>query len=173
MMLIEGMKDLKLIEKRLNRTAVEVQKYSSLLDNEKPLLDTEAAQRDKVKSLEQQGKDLYTLYLTTKRNVDYTNCMTPVEINGETLTISQWLQVRLKAGSWLKNVYESMNEQEAESHMMRRYGGGASGDIGIVRMYDEAGRMEKLNEVIERIENIDGRLEVVNATTELMEAPAV
>ena len=51
MTIIEGLKRLRLLDKRMAKNCEEIQKYSSLLSNEKPIFDSESNQREEVRKL--------------------------------------------------------------------------------------------------------------------------
>jgi hypothetical protein len=66
----EGLKKLKLIEKRMQKNCAEIVKYSSLLSNEKPIFETEIKQRDEVNKLIQSNNDLEKEYCKIKSMID-------------------------------------------------------------------------------------------------------
>lgn len=175
MTITEGLKKLKLLEKRMMKNCEEISRYSSLLANEKPLFDTEQKQREEVQKLIQSNKDLEKEYCRIKAMVDYTNLMVVVKIDDETRSIHSWLTVLRKTGRALINTYASLTENEASSRQMRFRDKETGMPPTVIRLFDEN---EKRNgqrkwEDLTSGKTIEGRLEVVNATTQLIEVPTV
>jgi len=169
MKLIEGMKHLKVLEKRIDRTAGNIQQYSSALSNEKLPFGSEDEQKAKIASLVQSGKDLATEWLTLKRDIEYTNTMIMVEITGREYAISQLLQIRRMMGGKVASLYKAMNDSDAENRFGRRYAAG--GDITIIKLYDEEEKMKDTESWLAFCDAIDSKLEVINATTDVIAAP--
>lgn len=166
MKLIEAMKRLKVVEKRIACNAEDVQKYASILSNEKPAFDTEDAQKKEIKSLIQSSNDLVGEYLDLKKKIEKTNIGVEVEINGKKYTISDLLVIKRKLARLVLMNYEALNTNAAENKLRHRM---TDADIKPVQMYDEKFKNEKLREWQDLYDNIDSRLEVVNATTDLIE----
>src|SRR3990172_7193359 len=119
MTITEGLKKLKLIEKRMVRNCEEIIRYSSLLSNEKPYFDTEAKQREEVRQLVQANHDLEKEYCKIKAMVDYTNLVTIVQIDDEKRSINSWLVVLRRTGQNLIQTYKSLTTQQATANQMR------------------------------------------------------
>jgi len=170
--IVEGLKRLKLLEKRMTRNSEEIRRYSSLLSNEKPFFDTEEKQKREVKSLIQSNIDLETEYCKLKAMIDYTNLATKVVIEDEERTIHGWLTVLRKTGNFLAETYKSMNTHEA-SMRQQRFRTQEGTTPTIVRLYDENDKRngQRKWEDLTKGKIIEGRLEVINATTTLVEPP--
>ncbi|MHA1817343.1 MAG: hypothetical protein ACTSX1_15180, partial [Candidatus Heimdallarchaeaceae archaeon] len=80
LMLVEGMKTLRVIEKKMTHNQSDIQRYASQVSTEKPYFETEEKQAGEVKKLVQANTDLMTRYLNLKQRVEYTNLMTVVEM---------------------------------------------------------------------------------------------
>lgn len=169
----EGLKKLRLLDKRMGKNCEEIEKYSSLLSNEKPIFDSETKQREEVAKLIQGNIDLESEYCRIKAMVDYTNLVTIVVIDDETRTIHSWLTVLRKTGNRLIQTYKALSTTEANRNQIR-YANKESLSPTVIRLYDENDKRagQRKWEDLTAGKTIEGRLEVVNATTQLMEPPA-
>jgi len=173
MTITEGLKKLKLIEKRMAKNCEEIERYSSLLSNEKPFFDTEAKQKAEVSQLIQSNQDLEKEYCRIKAMIDYTNLMVTVQIEDESRTIHSWLTVLRKTGRQLIKTYSSLSDREASSRQMRFRDKETNMTPTVIRLYDENDKRngQRKWEDLTSGKTIEGRLEVVNATTNLMDLP--
>jgi hypothetical protein len=173
MTITEGLKRLKLISKRMTKNCAEINKYASLLSNEKPFFESEDAQKREVASLIQANIDLEKEYCKIKAMVDYTNLITMVQIDDDSRSIHGWLNVVRKTGRHLIDTFNSLSTQSAMSRMARYMRDGDKSPHA-VRLYDENEKRTGQRKW-EDLTNgeIEGRLEVVNATTKLVEPPSV
>jgi len=168
MTIIEGLKQLRLIEKRIEKNNTEIKKYSSLLSIEKPYFESEAAQKQDVVNLIKSNHDLATQYEKIKEQIELTNLVTKVEVNGEVKSISSWLSILRKTGKLLNATYSSLSGDAATSKMLKYREPGTNPTV--IRLYDENVKrtgQRKWEDLVNG--TIEGRLEVVNATTELVE----
>ena len=173
MTIVEGLKKLKRIEKRMARNSDEIQKYSSILSTEKPVFETEKKQREEVQSLIQSNIDLDAEYCRIKAMIDYTNLVTVVTIGEETRSIHSWLTLLRRTGGQLINTYRSLTTKEADSRQGRYRDTTTGLTPQVIRLYDENDKrngMRKWEDLISGKE-IEGRLEVINATTQLLDLP--
>jgi len=173
MTITEGLKKLKLLEKRMAKNCEEIERYSSLLSNEKPFFDTETKQKAEVSQLIQANQDLEKEYCRIKAMIDYTNLMVTVQIEDENRTIHSWLTVLRKTGRQLIKTYTSLSDREASSRQMRFRDKETNMTPTVIRLYDENDKRngQRKWEDLTSGKTIEGRLEVVNATTNLMELP--
>jgi hypothetical protein len=162
--LIEGMKKMKVIEKRIVSYTLKITEYSSKLSNEKPQFETEREQRDKIVSLTQSIEDLTKEYRELHNRVNLTNMVTKVTIGGREYTIHDLILIRRKLADLNIGAFNAMNTSAADRSIRSRSGDG----ITIERLYDEKFKNERLEFWQELKETIDGRLESVNATTKLL-----
>ena len=172
MTIIEGLKRLRLLDKRMAKNCEEIQKYSSLLSNEKPIFDSESNQREEVRKLIQANSDLEREYCSIKSRIDYTNLMTYVQIDDENRTIHSWLTVLRKTGQLLIKTYQSLSTHQGYKSQMQ-YRDKDSQIPSVIRLYDENDKRagQRKWEDLTTGKTIEGRLEVVNATTELLMPP--
>jgi hypothetical protein len=170
MTLIEAMKEQKLILKKIEKNTVRIAELSSKLDSEKPIYATEADQRKAINELAQSNEDLAMRYMQLRAQRDYTNMFTYVAMNGKEYSISELVLLRQKLGKLIISTYEAMSDKAAEAKLSSRMYA-SSTNAKVERLYDEETRMNKLNDWQDFIGRIDARLEVVNATTQLMDLP--
>jgi hypothetical protein len=168
MKLIEAMKELKLVEKRMEKNIEQITQYSSGLSNEKEIFGSEQKQVDEVKSLLQANLDLFNRYLYLKRSIERTNLETKVEFSVGTYSISELLAIKRRLQHGVINTFKALNTQSAEARM-RTIKIPDNVEVKVVRYYREEEKNLLLKSWMEFFENIDGRLEVVNATTDLIE----
>jgi hypothetical protein len=168
MKLIEAMKELKLVEKRMEKNIEQITQYSSGLSNEKEIFGSEQKQIDEVKSLLQANVDLFNRYLYLKRSIERTNLETKVEFSVGTYSISELLVIKRRLQHGVINTFKALNTQSAEARM-RTIKIPDNVEVKVVRYYREEEKNLLLKSWMEFFENIDGRLEVVNATTDLIE----
>jgi hypothetical protein len=170
MKLIEGMKHLKVIEKKMGHNAVRISEYAAIVSTEKPIFGTEVEQRKQVEQLIQSNTDLATEYLNLKKRVDLTNIQTQVTIGKQTFSISDLLQIKRTVAKLMETTYQALNDQLAERRLvgMRQQAGGDK-VARVERMYDETRKYEGLQHWQALRDEIETRIEVINATTELIE----
>lgn len=173
MKLIEGMKKLKVIEKRMTTNSERINQYATILSTERPHFGTDSEQRKEVQSLIQANTDLAQEYLNLKKRVDLTNIQTLVTITKERYSISDLLQLRRNIARLMRNTYFALNDKQAEARLAL-HGRQASIQTGekpprVERFYDEKDKYAGLQRWQDLEDEIETRLEVINATTELVE----
>jgi len=169
MKIVQGLKKLRVIEKRMAKGIEEIQVLSSALSNEKPVMGNEEKQETEVKSLVQSNFDLVEEYLRLKLALEKTNLEVSTSISGEARTLSEWLVIRRKLGSTMLSTVGAMNDRAAENRRTLNRGLTPEGQaVHVVRFYDEKTKMDRLRQLTDRLEAIDGKLEVVNATTNVV-----
>lgn len=164
MTLIEALKKMNLLNKKMKRNAEDIQRYSSKLSNRKPLFDTEREQREAIKNLVQSTLDMAQEYSDLHARVNRTNMETEVLFQGQKWTIHEMILYNQRLADNIANCYSAMNSQEAEKSM-RSYG---SSDTTIELLFDEKQRAAGLAKWMDIKEEINAKLEVVNATTDIL-----
>ena len=168
MKLIEGMKQLKVIEKKIGHNAQRIQEYAAIVSTERPIFGTEAEQRKQVESLLQANGDLAKEYLALKKRVDLTNIQTQVTIGKETYSISDLLQIKRTVANLMRVTYNALNDMTAASRLQSLRGQANEKPPHIERMYDETVKYTGLQYWQGLQDEIETRIEVINATTELV-----
>jgi neutral trehalase len=171
MKLIEGMKTLRVIQKRIQQNAERINEYAAIVSTEKPTYGSELEQRKQVESLIQSNLDLSREYLNLKKTIDYTNLMTKVTIGKDTFSISDLLQIRRNIANLMIGTFDALNERKAEARLLRIKAITSDKAPRIERMYDENTKFEGLQYWQGLKDEIEIRLEVINATTELLDVP--
>lgn len=171
MKLIEGMKRLKIIEKKMLHNAERINQYASMLSTERPIFGTDTEQRKQVEQLIQSNVDLGKEYLSIKCRVDKTNLETVVTVGKENFAIADLLQIKRSVAALMKRTYQSLNDQQAEMRLrtIRQQPAAGEKPPHVERMYDENKKYEGLQYWQGLEDEIEQRLEVINATTELVE----
>lgn len=169
--LIEGMKKLKVLEKHIDRNTERIYMYSSCPSNEKPTFGDEREQRKQVEELIQSSKDLLTEYLHLKQRVDLTNLMTTVTIGKREFKLIDLLILRRGLAKRMEKTYHALSTDYADKRLsqMQRNIALQPGEKPphSIRFYDEKEKFENLQDWQTLQDEIEQRLEVINATTEM------
>ena len=168
MKIIEALKELKLIKKKMNGLMAEIERYSSRLSTEVPYFSSDEDQVKEVNSRIQSGEDLMKRFLNLHERIIQTNLTVKLEFGGKMYSIQELLDLRREIGSLMRGVYSSMNDRHAEQRR-QQFRGQSESNMHIVRLYDEKTKNEKLRDWDDFLASIDARLEIVNATTDLVE----
>lgn len=165
MTIIEALKKLKLLEKKMESNISNITKYSSIQDNEIPSFWTIADQTTEVASFVQSNIDLAMEYSRLKQAIDRTNIEVVVDFGNEKYSIAHLILLKRKLGNTLERTYRALNDSSANSRIRSKKADGTESQV--VRLYDEKAKNESLNGIQTMISEIDSRLEVINATTSL------
>lgn len=170
MKIIEALKELPILEKRIAKQYQQIRDYSSYGSHVGPTFATQEEQINQVKSLIQSNEDLVSRYLKLRRVLNKTNCAIEVTIGTETLSIIEWITMRKSAGKMMIDTYNSQSILVATQHINTKPADIASGvSVGVVRCFDEKEKNASIAAMQAILEKIDASLEMVNATTDLVE----
>jgi hypothetical protein len=173
MKIIELLRQKKIIKKRMDDNIRRIQQYSSMVSVEKAIYDTEQKQKEEVKKLIQSNVDLLKQIMKVQRQIEEMNLKTKIEIDGIYYTISDLLLLKRGMIQTMVRTYEALNDQEGKNRMMyyRSDGGGKTynSQPQLVRLYDEEVKNNGLNVWKYFEDNINSKLEIVNATTDVTE----
>ena len=169
MTVVEAMKRLRVIEKRIEGTAQDITKYASMVSTQRPLFETEDKQAEEVKRLVQSNMDLLIEYLRLKRRLELTNLKVKVNVSGVEYSISELLQIRRKVADMAVATYSALNDHTGSSALRSGIVGAAAQTPQVVRLYKEEAKNKGLRQWQDLKKEIDSRLEVVNATTALVD----
>ena len=168
MKIIEGMKRLRVIEKRMESQRNAVTEYASKLSTEMPRFQTKEDQAKEVASLIQSNNDLCAEDLRIKRSIEYTNLKVTVELQGKAYSISDLLVVKRKLADRMVATYRALNDTVARDRL--RNAPKFDGETPKVEiLYDERTKLDNIRKWQDLADIIDSRLEVINATTDLIE----
>ncbi len=172
MMIVEGMKTLRITEKKMTQNSTDIQRYASQVSTERPLFETADKQKQEIKQLIQSNEDLLTQYLNLKARIEFTNLMTRVEMAGKQYSISELLVIQRKLAAMMFATYNALNDQEGSSRL-RMTSQPPSGEAPhVVRFYKEEDKREHKRKWQDLQNTIITRLEVINATTPLLDLPS-
>ena len=172
MMIIQGMKTLGIIEEKMQKNTNDIQRYASQVSTERPLFETEEKQKKTIRELTQSNVDLMKRYLHIKTRVEYSNLMTTVEMGGQTYSISELLVIQRKLAIMMLGTYNALNDVEGQSRMRHITQPQSGESVRVVRYYREEDKREQQDVWQDLIHNITSRLEVINATSPLLDLPS-
>lgn len=165
MTITEGMRELKLITQKMADNSRRITRYASSPKDRKPILGDEASQRKEVQSLIQANMDLSTNAIELKRRIDRTNMEIEVEVEGIKMPIHDHLFMHRHILDTKRQTFAACNDSLATNSGMTRKGEAPDVD----RFYDEKQVNDQLRKIDEYKSRLISRLEVVNATTELID----
>jgi hypothetical protein len=172
MKLIEALKNLKTIEKRIDKNCQQIGEYAAYVSAEPPAFETEERQRQEVTSLVQGNLDLAKEYLRLKTAIEFTNLNTKVSIGQRDNTISELITIRRTSGKFVTMTHNALQAtkalQKLQQFYQRNNGVNPLEPAKVIPLYSEADKNKALREWDEFYSAIDGKLEVVNAETELL-----
>ena len=171
MTIVEALKELRLIEKKMVANNVSITKYASMVSTEKPYFESEDAQKKEVKALVQSNADLLKRYLDLKTRIEKTNFSTIVKVLKEDYTITQLLTIKRRMAKAAIDTLNALNDSAGNARMQaQRYANSPEGNPPqVVRIYNEREKIEGLAKWSNLYNEIDSRLEFINATTPLMD----
>lgn len=171
MKIIEALKELKLIEKKIDKNIMEITQYASILNIERPIFESEADQRREIEIRIQSNRDLMNRYLWLKRCIEHTNLVSSIELDGVTYSLIDLLYIKRKMGGKMVSTYSALNTSAADNRIRSgRIAMPTDGrQVNTVMLYDEKKKNIGLSEWQNLVDKIDSRLEVLNATIDLIE----
>lgn len=172
MMLVEAMKTLRVIEKKMSDNQIDIQRYASQVSTERPYFETEDKQRAELRKLVQSNTDLLKRYLSLKQRIEYTNLMTVVDMDGERYSLSELLVIQRKLAQVMFATYNSLNDNQGTSRLRNTPSPQGVTPPHVVRFYNEEEKRAGARKWQDLINNITTRLEVINATTTLLDLPS-
>lgn len=169
MKIIEALKELPLIDKKIESNVKQLREYSSDLQQgevESFAFGDTKKQKAEVASIVQSTEDLVKRKQLISRALALTNAQTVVAIDGEQKTITEWISFRDSGIAALQKAYSALCDNNGGSKIQRTQVDPVAG-VRVVRFYDEKSRNEKLVELENKRVKIDTTLETINATTDL------
>lgn len=171
MKIIEGLKELKLVDKRLQNNCAAIERYASSLEGE-PAFETPAEQEKELNALIQANVDLVTRRSDLRLAIYKTNQEVKVGTPLGEMTIAEAIIMRDAGIHYLANTYKALRDSTGSSQMQALRHTAQSIDPTnppkVKRYYKETVKNDKLNLFTDFSERIDGVLEVVNAQEELL-----
>lgn len=168
MKLIEGMKLKKELQVKAEDLRKKIAQHCAHMSIENPVY---GDQRKQVDSWLQAHQDIVKQIRNLTLAVQQTNLATKVtmEIGGEPveLSIAEWILRRRELANMEKAAWEALSDRGLKDQVMKRTDGQPQ-EIKVVRYYDPVQRDTKVDQFKHEPGMIDRKLEVVNASTELI-----
>ena len=172
MKIIEGMKKIKDLQKKVEDLRDKVKTNCAISSLETPVYGTPLEQTAQVREWIQSHGDILKEILRLRVAIQKTNLATSVEIElgGKVVnkTIAEWIHRRRDLAKSELTMWSMLTDRNIKEGMVN----GPTGtpiEIKVVRFYDPKERDNKRELYVSEPSVIDGRLEVVNAITDLLE----
>lgn len=174
MKIIEAMKQLKELARKSDDLCAKVSQHCADLDFETPLYGTSAEQAATVKGWIQSQHDILKEGLRLRTAIQRTNLATSVTITlgdkAVTKTIAEWIHRRRDLANTELKMWRSLGDRNLkEGQIPSSVPGGQARDVKIRRYYDPRERDAMVTLFASEPGTIDASLEVINATTDLIE----
>jgi hypothetical protein len=170
MKLIQAMKQIKNLAIKAEDLRKKVGNYSADLTIETAQYPD---QRRQVSEWIQAHGDILKEILHLRFSIQKTNLATPVsiELGGKhvTKTIAEWIHRRRDLAKFEMEMWTRLTDRNLKEQNIQTTPGGAITEVRIRRYYDPADRDTKIELYRSEPSVIDATLEVVNATTDLIE----
>jgi hypothetical protein len=171
MKIIEAMKKIKDLTVKAADLREKVGKHCSDLSIETPTYPPD--QRAKIDEWIQAHHDILKEILTLRLGIQRTNILTQasIELDGKVLTkpIAAWIHRRRDLAMQEMNMWTKLSDRGLKESNVQTVQGGAVTEVRIRRYFDPAQRDKMHEQFRSEPFAIDGALEVVNATTDLIE----
>lgn len=168
MKIIEGMKRLKDLDGKAKDLREKIKRYSADASFETPAYPDQSAQ---ITGWLQSHRDTLFEIETLNFRISKTNALTSVTVSLEegniTKSITQWILRRRKLAEAEKQSWECLTDRGIKEG----FTSGPSGQLHVTcrKYYDQETRDKKVEQFRSEPHKIDAALEIVNATTDLME----
>ncbi len=169
MKIIEALKNLKTIQKRMEKNCQEITQYCAYVSTETPAFETEDKQRSEVATRIQANMDLEAEYLRLKKAIETTNLNVKITIGVRTYTITELISIKRVMGKYHTMTYAALNPQVVMNRLNEVFRKGIDGTnpARVIVLYKEEDKNKNLRDWEDFMSQIDGKLEVLNAETEL------
>ena len=174
MKIIEAMKQIKDLVRKAEDLKAKAAQHCSDLDFETPLYGTAAEQTATVQGWIQAHHDILKEVLRLRVAIQRTNLATSAPITlGEKVvvkTIAEWIHRRRDLAGLELGMWKALGDRGLKEGMLNPTAPGGTGrEVKIRRYYDPKEKDAKINLFSSEATVIDSSLEVVNATTDLIE----
>ena len=177
MTIVEALKTKKRLNKKLEDLRKKISQYSAHLDNEKPVYGSVDDQRARVQGWVQSHRDLVKKIEDLSISIQKTNLNTQVEISlgGKQVTksIAQWILRRTQLAASEEACFNALHDRNLRDTVVTASDGKTKQQVSVVRYFDPVERDRMVDTFRHEPSMIDQKLEVVNATTQLVEAVEV
>ena len=104
MKIIEALKRIKMLKKRMESNIQDIQKYSSGVSTERGYFESDEETTRVLQQLEQSTWDLWHEKIKLEQAIAITNIMTKIMVNGKEYTLHELLQLKRQDGSTLTHI---------------------------------------------------------------------
>jgi hypothetical protein len=171
MTIVEALKTKKRLNKKLEDIRKKISEYSAHLDNEKPVYGD--AQKARVQGWVQSHRDMVKKIEDLSIAIQKTNLQTEVEINlGGTpikKSIAQWILRRTQLAAHEEAAFKALHDRNLRDTVVTASDGKTKQTVSVIRYFDPVERDRMVDTFRHEPSMIDQKLEVVNATTQLVE----
>ena len=169
MKIIEALKGMKDLQRKAEDLRTKIGKHSAYLSTEHPVYDN---QKQQVAEWLQAHSDILKEILSLKVRIQKTNLATPVtiELGGKQVVknISEWVIRRRELAQYDLSAWKMLTDRGLTEGKIKQ-SNGEYVDVKIVRCYEPKERDNNLDLYSSEPSIIDGKLEIVNAVTDLVE----
>ena len=173
MKVIEAMNELKLTEKKLRAKQDFIKKFAARPSFREDAFD--GKQKDRVQEAVQACMDLIRQHEQLKRDIDFTNLTSNVDVDGKPFTLHSLILHKRQLCKLKRGVFKSLDDSQAEYDISELRKGRSEQKVTaqVVHNYDVQERENKLIEVDELESKIDSALQIANSKIDLAKAPVV
>lgn len=170
MKIIEGLKKVKHLEKKINDLTEKIGKYCADTELDEPIY---ADQKGQISQWLQSVHDSTLEIERLKYRINKTNISTlvKIEINGKHIekSIYEWILRRTKLARFDEGAWKTLSDRGLQALAYRKSQDGTTKQYNVRLYYDPKEKDSKISEFMEEPSLIDGRLEIVNAITDLLD----
>lgn len=173
MKIIEALKKTKDLQKKAEDIKKKISLHCADMDHESPTYGTVDQQRDQITEWLQSYSDVLKEILSLRFRIQKTNVTFPVtiELGGKQVskTIAEWIHRRRDLAKLEGEVWSALTDRTLPPVFKMKQTNGNETEVKIRRYYDPKIRDIKAELFRSEPSTIDANLEVINATTDLME----
>jgi len=152
MTVLQGLKKIKHLTRKLTKNQQRMVKWCSHLENEEPLYDWE--------KMMQSCQDLVTQIAQIRHGIHKTNITKMVELDGKEYTIDELIGLRTTVIPMRINLWKSLRRREKNYHDPK--------EVNVITHFDHRDRDVKIDSLEDFLDRIDEALDQVNIETELV-----
>jgi hypothetical protein len=168
MLIIEGLKDIKAVLRKMEDLRNKIQKYCADLDIQSLAYPD---QKKQISEWLQAHHDLALKMTELKASIQATNLATQITIkvgeNDVTRSIAEWVIRRREIIDLEVQAWSRLSERGLQDNQIRTQAGDTQ-VVKVRRYYDSAERDKQMEILTQEKTNIDKALEIANATTKLV-----
>lgn len=172
MKIIEAMKKIKDLQEKANDIRIKVATYCADLDHETPTYGSVEDQQKQIESWLKMHSDVIAEILHLRTMIQKTNVATTVavELGGKRVekTIAEWIHRRRDLAKLEQDIWSKLTDKGLREGFMNTTSN-AQVPVKIRRYYSPAKRDEMVTLFKSEPMSIDSTMEVVNATTDLIQ----